>query len=162
MNENSYKGSEYMYSYYSEYFSKLFHKEYMGTFIGSRNLFNQKEMVGLNEIKASKIREQLLNRFESRPTVFFDFRNADALSKDCLSRILPKYRNASVINVPLNDDDFTDLLHAKTSHLPSRVQLITMCAKGYRSTIGYTMLNLIKKPEWDIQVCRNSFADIKE
>ena len=63
MNENSYKGSEYMYSYYSEYFSKVFHKEYMGVFIGSRNLINQKEIVGLNEIKASKIKDQLLNRF---------------------------------------------------------------------------------------------------
>ena len=99
-----------------------------------------------------------MNNAKKQHTVLIDFRNADMANKDCLTKISQKYRNVSYLNLPLNDDDFLDNLYSKTSHLPEKIRLITMCAKGYRSTIGYSMLNLVKKPEWNIQLCRNSFA----
>ena len=44
MDEDAYKGSEYMYAYYTEYFSKLFHKEYIGTCVHPRKLVHPKQM----------------------------------------------------------------------------------------------------------------------
>lgn len=65
-------------------------------------------------------------------------------AKDSLRKIVEGYENSSYINLPLNDDDLTDLILDKTSHLPRNSRFVTLCEKGYRSAIGYSFLELIK------------------
>lgn len=76
--------------------------------------------------------------------VFVDLRNPDATKAACLTKEAQKYANVSYLNLPLNDDDLPELLHSKTAHLPPNTKYITLCAKGYRSLIGYSFLNLLK------------------
>lgn len=70
-----------MFSYYSEYFEKLFHNQYIGTFIHPRRLVNQKELSSLNDIKAKDLQNKLMNKKRDRLTVFLDLRGSDAATK---------------------------------------------------------------------------------
>jgi rhodanese-related sulfurtransferase len=88
--------------------------------------------------------------------VLLDFRGVEAASKCSINNAIKQYKNTSYINIPLNDEDFIELLNIKTRHLSDNTQFITMCAKGYRSIIGYSLLNLMKMKEWKIKVCRCS------
>jgi rhodanese-related sulfurtransferase len=81
-------------------------------------------------------------------------------AKCTISHAITKFPNVSHINLPLNDEDLLESLHSKTNHLPSNSQFITMCAKGYRSTIGYSLINLLKQGSWDVRLCRNSANEI--
>ena len=64
--------------------------------------------------------------------------------------------------MPLNDDDLTELIQEKTRHLPKNTKFVTLCAKGYRSAIGYSFLELVKKPTWSIVSCRSPLAEVKD
>jgi hypothetical protein len=59
MNSDAYHGSEYVYAYYSEYFEKLFHREFVGTCIHPRKLIPPSSLTQLNEIKAEHLGEHL-------------------------------------------------------------------------------------------------------
>ena len=72
-----------------------------------------------------------------------------------MNYLVPKTASNEYLNIPLNDEDFLDLLEYKTAHMPAKIEFITMCAKGYRSLIGYSLMKLISKPSWRIRVCRN-------
>lgn len=94
--------------------------------------------------------------------VLLDLRGSDQALKDPIKHLIPSGMTTEYVNLPLNDDDIIELLHSKIAHMPSNIQFITMCAKGYRSLIGYSLMKLIREPSWRIRVCRNSFAEIKE
>ena len=51
---------------------------------------------------------------------------------------LPSRKNFKYLNIPLNDDDLPEEFHQKTKDLNKDWELITMCAKGYRSLIAYS------------------------
>lgn len=72
-----------------------------------------------------------------------------------MSKLVQSYSNCEYINLPLNDEDLIDTMEMKTNHLKKGTKVITLCQKGYRSLIGYSFLNLVKKHEWDIQLCRD-------
>lgn len=46
--------------------------------------------------------------------------------------------------------------------MPEEIQFITMCAKGYRSLIGYSLMNLIAERSWKIKLCRNTLPEIQK
>ncbi len=79
-----------------------------------------------------------------------------------MPKLIEKYQNAEYINLPLNDEDLLDTLQEKTRHLPKNTQFVTLCAKGYRSLIGYSFLQHLKKPQWDLKLCRDPIAEVKE
>ena len=52
MDENQYEESDYMYSYYGEYFQKLFHRNFIGLCIHPRNLISDSNLAKLDEVTA--------------------------------------------------------------------------------------------------------------
>lgn len=162
MDEDEYKKSEYMYSYYSEYFSKLFHREFVGMCVYPRKSIQSTMMKEFKTVTATSLREQMENQSASKHTVLLDLRGAEMAAKDSMQKVVEKFENSSYINLPLNDDDLSELIQEKIGHLPKNTQLVTLCAKGYRSAIGYSFLELVKKPSWDIVSCKTPLAEVKE
>lgn len=79
-----------------------------------------------------------------------------------MPKLIEKYQNVEYINLPLNDEDLLDTLQENTRHLPKDTQFVTLCAKGYRSLIGYSLLQHLKKPNWEIKLCRSPIAEVKD
>lgn len=55
MDETQYSDSEYMYSYYGEYFQKQFHSSYLGLCIHPRDQVNSQNLACLDEVTASDL-----------------------------------------------------------------------------------------------------------
>ena len=94
--------------------------------------------------------------------VFLDFRGSEQARTDPVEHLIPEGISTEYVHLPLNDEDIIDLLHSKISHMPKEIQFVTMCAKGYRSLIGYSLMKLIAEPTWKIKLCRNTLPEIQK
>jgi len=61
-------------------------------------------------VTANSLRDELLNTTNSKHTVLLDLRGAEIAAKDSLHKVVDKYENSSYLNLPLNDDDLTELI----------------------------------------------------
>lgn len=98
---------------------------------------------------------------QSLKNVLLDLRGSEQAINNPVDHLIPKEISTEYINLPLNDDDIIDLLYSKIAHMPENIQFVTMCAKGYRSLIGYSLMKLIAENSWKVRVCRNSLPEIQ-
>lgn len=79
--------------------------------------------------------------------------------------MLLSYQNCSYFNLPLNEEEVLDQVTQKIMNIPQQPEFITMCAKGYRSMIGYSFLRLLKEKmdlSYDLKVCTSTVEEIKK
>ena len=124
---------------------------------------SSQNLAKLDEVTSSELPKIFMEADQQNlKNVLLDLRGSDQALKDPVNHLIPSGITTEYVNLPLNDDDIIDLLYSKIAHMPENIQFVTMCAKGYRSLIGYSLMRLIREQSWRIRVCRNSLPEIKE
>lgn len=115
MDEEKYKGSEFMSEYYAEYFSKLFHKNCVGICVEPRRLVQKRFLYAIDEVRA----KHLASKFSepSKHTILLDLRISESAQKDPLSDLLLPHQNCSYFNLPLNEEEVLDQVTEKIRNL---------------------------------------------
>lgn len=138
--------------YYDSFYKNVFYKNYMGLCSGPRERVPSSFLHEVNSIKAPELLETFENK---RKTFLIDVRTPDQARKLPVEN-LPM--NTQYVNISLDNDDLTEKLNdSLRSFDPENHQIVTMCARGYRGTIAYSLFrHILKIPSFEMKVCQST------
>lgn len=145
--------------YLNEYFQKLFYKNYLGYCVGNRSEINPSFLYQVDWFPASKLPLRLSS---SSNVALIDVRTSEQIKKEPVENLPTSQSNFQYLNIPINDDDLGEKFYSATEELEGQWELITMCAKGYRSMISYSTFRHFLKDSWKISTCRSSISEINK
>lgn len=124
----------------------------MGLYTGLRNTLSSSLFHHVDAFNS----DCLFETFEEKNRNFLiDVRSPEQVSK---LPVVSLPSNTEYINISLDNDDLAEKLHYALSKFdPKDHQIITMCARGYRGTIAYTLFRqILKFPQFSMKVCQST------